>query len=86
MRNARAHKLQWSDPTVHSSTVTTCKLQPQIVINIIKYPLIVSKILDRIFFPQLVSAGIFFIQNCLAGILLSKSPTSHQKLNGRPLT
>ena len=21
MRNARAHKLQWSDPTVHSSTV-----------------------------------------------------------------
>ena len=23
MRNARAHKIQWSDPTVHSSTVTT---------------------------------------------------------------
>ena len=21
MRNARAHKIQWSDPTVHSSTV-----------------------------------------------------------------
>ena len=24
MRNARAHKLQWSGPTVHSSTVTGC--------------------------------------------------------------
>ena len=23
MRNARAHKLQWSGPTVHSSTVAT---------------------------------------------------------------
>ena len=25
MRNARAHKLQWSDPTVHSSTVVRTK-------------------------------------------------------------
>ena len=24
MRNARAHKLQWSDPTVHFSTVPVC--------------------------------------------------------------
>ena len=27
MRNVRAQKLQWSDPTVHSSTVTIVKWQ-----------------------------------------------------------
>ena len=27
MRNARAHKLQWSDPAVHSSTVTEVYLE-----------------------------------------------------------
>ena len=42
------------------------------------------KLLGRIFFPQLVSAGMLFIQNCLAGIFF-QSPPPHQKLNGQPL-
>ena len=33
MRNARAHKIQWSDPTVHSSTVTRSVQSCQISIT-----------------------------------------------------
>ena len=37
------------------------------------------------FSPSLL-VQVFFIQNCLAGIVFSKSPPPpHQKLNGRPL-
>ena len=44
------------------------------------------KILGRIFFSQLVGAGIFFIQNRLEGIFFQNHPPPHQKLNGRPLS
>ena len=33
MRNARAHKLQWSGPTVHSSTVAIASMQAQVQIG-----------------------------------------------------
>ena len=114
--------------------LTVCKLQPEILMNIIKYPLIVKMynqciiayfIILRVsglslhtvrinprknsaslfsianhqqfcnifstnywvgyFLPQLVSAGIFFIQNCLAGNFFQNHPPPHQKLNGQPL-